>query len=71
VRCTKNFEYAGGRQDLMIIGTNKASRNGSQFSGDDVKTQFDNPLFNLPVDKGDPWLRAGNTQGANVRSDFE
>jgi len=55
----------------MIIGTNKASRNGSQFSGDDVKTQFDNPLFNLPVDKGDPWLRAGNTQGANVRSDFE
>lgn len=68
----EDFEYVGGRQDLMIIGTNKTSRNGSQFLEDNVQTQFDNTLFNLPFDKGDHQLRAGNTQGGfNVQSLIE
>lgn len=52
-------------EDLYLIGTNKASRNGSQLLELDLLDQFQ--TFTLPFDKGDHQLRGGQIGVDGVR----
>lgn len=57
-------------EPLFLIGTNKTSRNGSQFLEDDLQAGFSS--FTFPLDRGDHEMRSNPRQGGfNVQSIIE